>query len=281
MRAFLLSFGKFKMPELPEVQCVVTSMQRLVGKRIGSVQTHTHQLRERVDPELEQKLAGRTITGISRRAKYILIALDEGYIVAHLGMTGKFTIDLPPEKHDHIIFEFSDGTVLRYNDPRKFGFVIHALDPYQTVYLRSIGIEPLSRDFDAEWMYAAIQRSKQTAKQFLLDQKFIAGLGNIYVNEVLYVTRIHPQEPIKSLSHDQVEWLVREIKLMLEDSIRKGGSSISDYRDADNQQGNFQKTFNVYQRDQDKLGNAVVSIKQNSRSTFYCPSLQILKDPSA
>jgi formamidopyrimidine-DNA glycosylase len=264
------------MPELPEVQCVVNTLRRVVGKKIKSVDLLTDRLRESLDPGLVGDLSGRIVRSIYRRAKYIIFELDRGFLVVHLGMTGKLVINMDAAKHDRVFFELDDGISLRYNDSRKFGLVMYEEHLEHNKYLKSLGVEPLSDEFNGEWLYSSMQCSAQTAKQFLLDQKKIAGLGNIYANELLYVLKIHPYEPVQRLNLRQAEDLAFEIKSMLIDSINKGGSSISDYRDANNKKGSFQESFHVYQRNFDLLGNPVVSINQNSRSTFYCPSVQIL-----
>lgn len=262
------------MPELPEVQCVVNSLQRIVGRKIKGVRVLTNRLREEFQPDLQERLEGRVVRVITRKGKYLVFALDQGYIVAHLGMTGKFLIDHASGVHDRAVIDFECGGSLTYNDVRKFGFLLYEDDLMANKYLRKLGMEPLSEDFTSDWLIPIANRSRKSAKQFLLDQSIIVGLGNIYVAEVLYACRISPLREMHTLSDESLQNLVVEIKLMLLDSITKGGSSISDYRDADNLMGSYQEGFRVYEQTQDKAGNEVVKIVQNGRSTYYCPSVQ-------
>ncbi|MEG0870292.1 MAG: bifunctional DNA-formamidopyrimidine glycosylase/DNA-(apurinic or apyrimidinic site) lyase [Hafnia sp.] len=262
------------MPELPEVQCVVNSLQRVVGKKISRVEVLASRLREPFQVDLGERLQGRTVRSVRRYGKYLVFDLDQGCLVAHLGMTGKFLIDAQAGTHDRAVISFEDGTRLVYNDVRKFGFILFEDDFRDNKYIKKLGIEPLGDDFSVNWLLPLALASRKNAKQFLLDQSIIAGLGNIYVIEVLYLCRISPLREMRDLSKGQLENLVHQIKTILLDSIQKGGSSISDYRDADNQKGSFQDGFHVYGRKKDQLGNDVVKITQNGRSTYYCPNVQ-------
>jgi len=262
------------MPELPEVQCVINTLQRMVGKVFSSGAILNERLREPVQPDLMQNLEGQAIVSIRRMGKYILIELDHGHLVCHLGMTGKLVINADEAKHDRIRFVFNDGTSLVYNDVRKFGFVIFERNLATNKYLRHLGTEPLGDAFTVEGLLAMTASNKTPIKVFLLDQRKIAGLGNIYVNEVLYECGISPHLLSRDLTKAQANLLVPAIKAMLLRSIELGGSSISDYRDADDKKGSFQDSFRVYGRDFDHLGNAVIRATQGGRSTFYVEALQ-------
>jgi formamidopyrimidine-DNA glycosylase len=265
------------MPELPEVQCVVNTLARIKGKTFAYGKTLNNRLREPVQPGLHEKLRGRQILDIQRVGKYILFHLDQGYLVVHLGMTGSLLIDPEPSKHDRIELCFTDGSQLIYKDVRKFGLVLFEDKLEDNKYLRNLGVEPLSEDFSPDRLLAMAQDCRKEMKVFLLDQRYVTGLGNIYVNELLYDLRINPFKKAWTLTAAEAERMVPAIKTMLLKSIEMGGSSISDYVDADNKKGGFQATFSVYQKAQDPLGNPVTSETQGGRSTFYVPNLQGLK----
>lgn len=261
------------MPELPEVQCVVNSLQRIVGKKIVGVRSFTDRLREPVQQDLTEKLVGKTIHQISRRGKFIVFNLDKGAIVAHLGMTGAFLLNPDEGKHDRVRLELDGGEMLVYNDARKFGFVMYEDDHLKNKYLKKLGVEPLSEYFSGSVLYELSRRGRNV-KAFLLDQAVVAGLGNIYVIEVMYLCGISPLRVARSLSAQDCDNLAVAIKVILRDSIEKGGSSISDYRDADNKVGSFQDGFHVYGRKTDHGGNEVIRISQGGRGTYYCPAVQ-------
>lgn len=262
------------MPELPEVEVVSRTLKRIINKKILKVELLTEKLREPLQKDLELKLKGKVILDVYRKGKYLVFKLDKGFIVGHLGMTGKFVIDMPENKFDRVVLQLSDNMTLRYNDIRKFGFVLYEDKLDDNKYLRKLGIEPLTDDFNTDDFFEITSKSKKTIKQFLLDQSFVAGLGNIYVIEIMYLTKINPLTKMNELNKNQIDNIVNETKKILNKSIEMCGSSISDYVDADNKKGNFQNTFNVYNKKEDKLGNEVVRITQNGRSTYYCPSIQ-------
>jgi formamidopyrimidine-DNA glycosylase len=262
------------MPELPEVECVKNSLARLKGMNFSTVTVNTHRLREMVQSDLGKRLQGRTIVDVLRKGKYLVFVLDQGYIVTHLGMTGKLLINPDAAKHDHIIFELENETRLVYNDARKFGFVLHEHDLNENKYLRNVGVEPLGDAFTADVFYNLSRRTTRPIKAFLLDQKFVTGIGNIYACELLYQLKIRPDLPTREISFSQCLMLVPAIKQMLLRSIELGGSSISDYVDADNKKGGFQSTFQVYDREVDPLGNPVVVSTISGRSTYYVPAVQ-------
>jgi formamidopyrimidine-DNA glycosylase len=262
------------MPELPEVQCVVNTLDRIQGRTIVRVETHTERLREPLSHQLADHLVGKRIQRVTRRAKFILIHLNEGYLVIHLGMTGKLLINAERQTHDHVDIELSGGMKLTYNDARKFGFVCYEENLEGNRYLKHLGIEPLDAAFDGQWLYEATRGVKRNIKSFLLDQKGVVGLGNIYVCEILYLCGVSPFRPAKEVGQEEAARLVREIKKILRKAIELGGSSISDYRDANNAKGDFQSQFHVYGREHDRLGNDVEYRKISGRGTFWVDRLQ-------
>lgn len=264
------------MPELPEVQCVVNSLKRIIGKKITDVKILDKILREPVQLNLKELLQEKKIVDILRRGKFIIFKLSSGEIVSHLGMTGKFLIqeNLNTDKFSRIVIELDCGSFLVYNDIRKFGFLTYE-DNYNTnKYIKKLGMEPLSENFTSDLLYELTRNKKTNIKQFLLDQSFIVGLGNIYVIEVLYLCKISPKRMAKDVNKDNCIELVEEIKRILKNAISNGGSSISDYRDADDNEGSFQDSHKIYNKKIDPLGHEVLKIKQGGRGTNYCPICQ-------
>lgn len=270
------------MPELPEVQCVVNSIKnKLKNKKIKEVVRFTKTLREPLSKELDN-LKNSTITGVERKGKYIIIKLDKGcpfYLVVHLGMTGALLFrskDSPKEKHDHLLLELDDFNLV-YNDVRKFGFVTPEKSLADNKYLKKLGIEPLENNFESgDYLYQKSRNRNRDVKVFLLDQSIVAGIGNIYIMEALFLAGIHPQKKVKDLSFEECKALSGILVDLLKKSIEMGGSSISDYKDADNKKGAFQDTFLVYGKKRCTICSSDIDkIKQNSRATYFCPNCQI------
>ena len=261
------------MPELPEVESVTRTLNRLINKKFSSVEILTEKLKKPIQKDLELKLKNNAIKDIYRRGKYIIFQLEKGYIVSHLGMTGKFLVNILNDKHTHIIMKFEDGTVLVYSDIRKFGFLTYE-DNLNIKSLESLGVDPLTDDFNTEDFYKETSKSEKDIKDFLMAQNIVSGLGNIYVNETMYLAGINPLTKMNTLSKKQVDNIVKITKEILRKSINLGGSSISDYVNADNEKGKFQNHFNVYKRSEDRFGNKVEKISQSGRATYYAPALQ-------
>lgn len=268
------------MPELPEVETVIRSLSSIQNCTIKNVKIITEQLRYKINLDLKNLLLDKKINNIERRGKYIIIHLSKGYLIIHLGMTGKLLIEDTVEnnKHTHLIITLDNNKYLTYNDIRKFGFIIYYEgDIKKHDFFINMGVEPLTDHYNFNYLKKKISNSSQTIKQFLLDQNNIAGLGNIYVIEILYNCGIHPLTKVQALTDQNIEQIILETKKILLLSIQLGGSSISDYRDAFNKKGKFQDTFNIYGKKLDPLGNEVIKIKQNGRGTYYVPKLQTLK----
>ncbi len=289
------------MPELPEVETVRRGLEPvLVGNAFTRVEQRRADLRFPLPENFGTRLSGRTIEALDRRAKYLLARLDDGEVlVMHLGMTGRFRIDhangmsaaaqaqRKVPKHEHIVFHLGDGTAVRYSDTRRFGLMdlirserldMHAL-------FKGLGIEPLSPAFTPEWLAGRIKGKATSIKAALLDQKLIAGLGNIYVCEALHRARISPTKLAGTLATKsgkptkKTEALVAAIKAVLADAIKAGGSSLRDYRHTDGRLGRFQHRFKTYNRagkpcPRTGCGGTVRRIVQGGRSTFYCPTCQ-------
>ena len=281
------------MPELPEVETVRRGLEPiLVGNAFARVEQRRPDLRFPLPQRFGERLSGRKVKALDRRAKYLLARLDGGEVlVMHLGMTGRFSINgtakVPPPKHEHIVFHLGDGTRVRYSDTRRFGYMdlipSKSLDSH--ALFKGLGVEPLGADLTPEWFAGRLKVKATYIKAALLDQRLIAGLGNIYVCEALFRAGISPLRLAGTLASKsgkptkQIEALVAAIKAVLEDAIRAGGSSLRDYKRAEGRLGRFQHRFNVYGRAgkncaKKGCGGTVCRLVQGGRSTFYCPTCQ-------
>ena len=267
------------MPELPEVETTVRGLERVLkGRRIARVEARRPDLRRALPVDLGQRLTGSRVTELRRRAKYGLIDTDRGdTLVFHLGMSGRWRVDPSDlEKHDHFIIETEEGRRVALNDPRRFG----SLDLERTEELaewpplKALGPEPL--DLDARDLKRRLAGRTAAIKLLLLDQRIVAGLGNIYVCEALYRAGIHPRRSAGSISLDRLKRLVPAIHDVLAEAIEAGGSTLRDFASPDGELGYFSKKFAVYDREGQKCacGGLVRRIVQGGRSTFFCPKCQ-------
>jgi formamidopyrimidine-DNA glycosylase len=267
------------MPELPEVETTVRGLERvLIGRRVARIEARRPDLRRALPVDLGQRLTGSRITELGRRAKYGLIGTDRGdTLVFHLGMSGHWRVD-PSEigRHDHFIVETDEGRRVALNDARRFG----SLDLVRTDQLAewppfvALGPEPF--DITPEELRARLAGRSAPIKMLLLDQRIIAGLGNIYVCEALYRAGIHPNRKGGSISPERLRRLVPAIRDVLAEAIAAGGSTLRDFASPDGEFGYFSKSFAVYDRDGKPCacGGTVSRIVQGGRSTFYCPRCQ-------
>jgi len=279
------------MPELPEVETVARGLRAtLEGRAIVKVQQNRADLRIPFPANLKKRLEGRRVTHIGRRAKYLLLTLDDGQIlIVHLGMSGRFIIrhdpSLPLLPHDHLVLTADDGVVYVLNDPRRFGLVdMVAADKMDEHRLfAGLGPEPLGNAFNGASLAKAFAGKKTPVKAALLDQRVVAGLGNIYVCEALFRSGISPLRLAGTVKGAKAELLVRSIRQVLDLAIAAGGSSLKDFVHHDGELGYFQHSFTVYDRegkacpgctcDVTKTGG-IERIVQSGRSTFYCPRKQ-------
>ena len=287
------------MPELPEVETVRRGLAPIMeGKRFAKVEVRRGDLRWPLPKGFAQKLNGKTVQGLGRRAKYLLADLSSGdVLLMHLGMSGSFRVgkDSAPgtyyhersksTAHDHIVFHMSNGATVTFNDPRRFGSMklVSRARLEDEPLLRSLGPEPLGNEFDAAMLAKACAGKKTSLKAALSDQRVVAGLGNIYVCEALFRARLSPKRIASTIAdrngkpNERAEKLVDAIKAVLKDAIEAGGSSLRDHRRADGSLGDFQHNFQVYDREGDPCPSCKGKIKrivQGGRSTFYCPSCQ-------
>jgi formamidopyrimidine-DNA glycosylase len=269
------------MPELPEVETTVRGLRPVLeGQRIARVDTHRGDLRRPFPPDLRQRLTGARVVALGRRAKYGLIDTDRGdTMIFHLGMSGRWRVD-PAEigKHDHLVIETGAGRRLALNDARRFGSVdlwpsaeLAAYPPFA-----AIGPEPLGPELTAALLAEALDGRISPIKVLLLDQRIVAGLGNIYVCEALYQARISPTRAGGQISKARLERLVVAIRAVLEEAIAAGGSSLRDFAHPSGELGYFSKQFKVYGREGEPCGCGGVVKRRvdGGRSTFWCPACQ-------
>jgi len=270
------------MPELPEVETVMRGLAPVwLGQRFSRVTLHRADLRRPFPDGVGQRLTGATVIACRRRAKYGLVDTDRGdTMILHLGMSGRMRVD--PEtigKHDHVVFETANGRVVAFNDARRFG----SLDLVVTAQadshplLAGIGPEPLGPDFGAALLAAAFKDRVAPAKALLLDQRIVAGLGNIYVCEALYRAGIHPARAGGTVAAARLKALAAAVPVVLQEAIAAGGSSLRDHAAPDGTLGYFQKTFSVYGQEGaacPACGATVERIVQSGRSSFFCPKCQ-------
>jgi len=282
------------MPELPEVEVTKRTLEkRILSKKIIKVQINNVNLRYKVNPRLKN-LKGLFIRKILRRSKFLLLFFNKNFVLlVHLGMTGKFLIkknnkslstkyyhsDVLLSKHNHIKFLFSDKTLLIYNDIRRFGFFIleNTKNIYNNKFLKNLGPEPFSNKLTVNIIKNRIKNSNRHIKNFLMDQKFIAGIGNIYASEILFKSRIHPTMLAKSMTSVQIKKLIKSIKEVLYSAIKDGGSTIRDFMFNEDNKGNFQNKFNVYDRHGLECyicKNKIQKLIINLRSTYFCSNCQ-------
>ncbi|HET9629013.1 MAG TPA: bifunctional DNA-formamidopyrimidine glycosylase/DNA-(apurinic or apyrimidinic site) lyase [Novosphingobium sp.] len=270
------------MPELPEVETTVRGLARyLEGELLARVVTRRGDLRRPFPPDLVQVLTGARVTGLGRRAKYGLVHVDRGQtMIFHLGMSGRWRID--PEqldRHDHLVLETGSGHRLALCDPRRFGSVdlVATETLEQWPPFAALGPEPLSAALAPGYLAAAFKDRIAAIKLLLLDQRIVAGLGNIYVCEALYRARIHPEKAAGRTSRAALARLVPAIKAVLTEAIAAGGSTLRDYAQPDGQLGYFSKTFDVYDREGEacrSCGRPIRRMVQGGRSTWFCGHCQ-------
>jgi formamidopyrimidine-DNA glycosylase len=292
------------MPELPEVETVRRGLQPVMeGMKIARVEARRGDLRFPLQKDFLARLDGQVVTGLGRRAKYILADLASGdVLLMHLGMSGSFRVvegangKVPGDfhyprsedrTHDHIVFHMASGATISFNDPRRFGYmkIVKRTEMEQEPFLKGLGPEPLGNAFDAAMLARACAGKKANLKAALLDQRVVAGLGNIYVCEALHRSHLSPKRIAATLAGrdeaptDHAKRLVTAIHNVLNDAIKAGGSSLRDHRQTSGELGYFQHSFRVYDREDEKCptpkcGGTIKRFVQGGRSTFWCPKCQ-------
>ena len=269
------------MPELPEVETVRRGLAAAVsGRRIISVEIHERRLRRPIAADFATTLAGRRIERVRRRAKYLLLDLDDGAIwLVHLGMTGTLVVlpaAEPRRTHTHVVALLDDGRTLRFHDPRRFG-LMRVAPANELFELVALGPEPLGPAFSAPFLHEVARRQRRAVKSLLMDQQIVAGLGNIYVNEILFGAGVRPSRRTSRVTRADAERIVAETGRVLSEAITLRGSSISDYRDERGEPGAFQHSFRVYDRAGRPCYRCDGVIRRRvivGRSSFFCPGCQ-------
>ena len=288
------------MPELPEVEVVKRSLvNKIQNSIVKAVKINDGRLRYRVDKNKIKKIIGLRIKKISRRSKFLLFFFNNKTVMlVHLGMTGKFFFinqkntkyktsfyydinEAKDKKHDRVIFDLSKNRKLIYNDVRKFGFIKfdQKKNVDQNLHLKNLGPEPLEKNFNFSYFKQYIINKNRTIKDILMDQKFISGLGNIYVNETLFYSGIKPTKKVKNLSESEIRKIIKFTKKILSKAITLGGSSIKNFSSDNGKKGSFQQYFSVYGKKGDKCSKKscssnIIKIVISNRATFYCNKCQ-------
>ncbi len=270
------------MPELPEVETIRRGLSPLLkGREICGVEVLEPRLRKPLTPTFASLLQGRVIEQVFRRGKCLCLRLDQGQVwLIHLGMTGRLLIGSSPNgspSYECVRVTLEGGLYLHYRDVRRFGFMVVG-EEGELWELRSLGVEPLSKAFTPDYLKAYCSLSRRSIRDLLLDQRVVAGIGNIYAHEILFRARILPLRPALSLEDQEVERVVEAIRAVLQEAIRFRGSSISDYLDSWGRKGAFQKRFCVYGREGKPCllcATPISRLRQGGRSVFFCSTCQV------
>ena len=268
------------MPELPEVETTRRGIQPYIeNASIRSIIVRQPRLRWPVSEALSA-ISMSKVFSVERRAKYLLLGLADGYIIIHLGMSGSLRvvdIDCPVGKHDHVDLVMNNGKIIRYNDPRRFGSILWTDDLQNHPLLSKLGPEPLEALFDGEYLFKQREGKTKNIKQFIMDNKIVVGVGNIYANEALFLSGIHPKRPANKISKKRYIQLSNNIKKVLSEAIKQGGTTLKDFVGGDGKPGYFQQQLNVYGRGDLPCTHCKTTLKEiriGQRSTVYCPNCQ-------
>ncbi len=271
------------MPELPEVETTrLGILSAIKNKKLNAIDIRQRRLRQIIAPDFETHCLKQTVKDIERRAKYLKVILNHGYILIHLGMSGHLRLVHPSdtaEKHAHVDFIFNKALALRYTDPRRFGLIQWSdLDDSEHPLLKHLGPEPLEKHFNAQYLFKKIQHSQRAIKNLIMDAKIVVGVGNIYAQESLFKAAIHPQRPGTSLSLEECQKLTRAIKTILRQAVKSGGTTLKDFYNSDGKPGYFAQNLLVYGLAGEACGVCCDRLEQSvigGRSTIYCPSCQL------
>ena len=272
------------MPELPEVETVKETLKlKLLGKRIVGVRVYYEGIIEYPEVSVfEKEIVNQRIRELSRRGKWIIIELDDYFLLSHLRMEGKYFFKGREDevlKHEHVVFELDDGLELRYMDVRKFGkmWLIEKEKVEEIGPLRELGLEPWDEGLTVSYLREKFSKKRLPIKSVVLDQSIVTGIGNIYANEILFMSKINPNVVASSLNDEQLQAIIDNTKIELESAIRKGGTTIRSYTSVDGVHGLFQQELYVHGRENEECkscGSKIVKIKVGGRGTYYCPECQ-------
>jgi formamidopyrimidine-DNA glycosylase len=270
------------MPELPEVETTRRGIRAaLVGRKVTTFDLREPRLRWPVEPTLARELVGQRVVEVRRRAKYLLIELERGTLIAHLGMSGSLRV-MPAGAahllHDHYDLVLDSGQCLRFNDPRRFGSLHWCVgDPRAHALLAALGPEPLEPEFDADYLARRAAGRKAAVKLFLMDQRIVVGVGNIYASEALFRAGVRPRRAAGRIKRAEWVRVVEAVRAVLGDAIRQGGTTLRDYVGADGTPGYFRQELHVYERTGEPCRRCSTPIRhlvQGQRSTYFCPGCQ-------
>lgn len=270
------------MPELPEVETVKETLKlKIIGKKIKNIDIYYNDIIENINVEdFKEKLKYETFNDIYRKGKWLIFKLDNYYLLSHLRMEGKFNLKESNDylnKHEHVVFTFTDSTQLRYMDTRKFGkmHLVENLENSET--LNSLGLEPWDEKLNKFYLYDKYKNKKTAIKTVLLDQNIIAGIGNIYADEILFLCKLNPQKRTCDLKEKDLENIIKYTKEVLEEAIKMGGTTIRTYSSSEGVHGRFQQNLKVHNKKGSNCPNCntlIDKITVNGRGTFYCPKCQ-------
>ncbi|MGC1182936.1 bifunctional DNA-formamidopyrimidine glycosylase/DNA-(apurinic or apyrimidinic site) lyase [Legionella sp.] len=270
------------MPELPEVETTKQGIKpHLEGQIIQEITVRNFNFRIPVANNIAELCFGKKIVALTRRAKYILIQLSQGHLLIHLGMSGHLRIAPKhsiPQKHDHITLTLSNDQLLQFYDPRRFGMFIYIDDnPHQHPLLAHLGPEPLSEEFSGDYFYHRAKNKNKPIKSFIMDNKVVVGIGNIYATESLFLAKIHPNKPTKNISKEQCHILTTHIKEVLKQAIQSGGTTLRDFYACDGKPGYFSNSLRMYGRKNQpcfQCQHPIASMVIGGRSSSFCPECQ-------
>lgn len=267
------------MPELPEVETVVRTLERQInGCQITDIKVRYNKIIQEDPNRFVKKLIGQHFCGFSRRGKYLLFEMDDWMFVVHLRMEGKFFLldeNVPYDKHTHVIFQLSNGKQLRYHDTRKFGTMEVLPEDTDFSSFRNLGLEPFDTSFTGDYIHQKRKGKKEPIKSFLLDQHNIAGIGNIYANEILFACKIRPGRSVSRITRDEEEQLVSQTRRILQEAIQAGGTTIRSYTSSLGVTGRFQLHCKVHEQKTCSVCGSAIRVKWiRGRSSYYCPNCQ-------
>lgn len=270
------------MPELPEVETTLRGIEpHVLVKTITNVVIRHYGLRWPIERDIHKKLKDQQIIKLTRRGKYLLLHLQQGTLIIHLGMSGRLAIldkNIPAQKHDHVDVEFNQQKILRFTDPRRFGAFLWTENPDTHALLHHLGPEPLEKIFTGEYLFKCAQGKKTCVKTFIMDQKVVVGVGNIYANEALFLSGINPNNCACSITLTRYQSLAKNIKIILRKAIKQGGTTLKDFLNSEGKPGYFSQNLHVYGRDNMpcvQCGTALTPIQINKRATVFCAHCQM------
>ena len=270
------------MPELPEAESIARALDRSLKKRkIKKVEVFFPKLRTSLEPLKKAKLEGRTILGCRRRARYAVADLDDGRaLTMHFGMSGVVRVEdakLPRRKHEHAVITLDDGRAFKFEDPRRFGFLeVQSLGPDGwPKCLAGIGVEPLSPKFTGKFLYEKSRKRNKPVKEFLMDNAIVTGIGNIYAAETLFASKVSPLRKASALTAEECDKIVKNVKRILREAIKCGGTTVSDFKNVDGSEGKFVQKLKMYGKKECPVcGTTIAKAVLGGRTSWYCPNCQ-------